>query len=96
MVKVPENPIILERLQSLSNWQLSDDGKSIKRDIKFSDFVGAFGFMSKVALIAEKMDHHPNWMNVYNQVNITLTTHDADGLTDKDFILASAIDDVLR
>jgi 4a-hydroxytetrahydrobiopterin dehydratase len=68
------------------------DGDSIKRELKFKDFIDAFGFMSKVALAAEKMDHHPDWYNVYNQVRITLNTHDASGVTEKDFQLARIID----
>jgi 4a-hydroxytetrahydrobiopterin dehydratase len=61
----------------------------------FKNFVEAWGFMSSVALLAESMDHHPNWDNVYNQVTIRLSTHDSDGLTEKDFQLAGAIDSVL-
>ena len=69
-----------------SNWVLK--GKFIHREILFKDFIEAFSFMTSVALVAEKSDHHPNWKNVYNSVKITLNTHDADGLTDKDFNLA--------
>jgi 4a-hydroxytetrahydrobiopterin dehydratase len=71
-------------------------GKFIHRDIIFKDFVEAFSFMTAVAIIAEKSDHHPNWKNVYNKVNITLNTHDADGLTKKDFQLAKKIDQILK
>ncbi len=67
------------------------DGK-LHRDLKFDDFTAAFGFMTKVALFAEKMDHHPEWSNVYNRVSIDLTTHDAGGLTELDFALAGRID----
>ena len=76
-----------------SRWRL--EGKFIRRDFVFKNFVEAWGFMSSVALLAESMDHHPNWDNVYNQVTIRLSTHDADGLTEKDFQLAGAIDSVL-
>jgi 4a-hydroxytetrahydrobiopterin dehydratase len=68
----------------------------LKRTFQFKDFIEAFGFMAKVALIAEKMNHHPNWYNVYNRVEISLTTHDAGNtVTDKDRDLAKAIDALL-
>ena len=71
-------------------WQLKE-GKLYK-EFKFADFVAAFGFMSQVALLAEKADHHPEWFNVYNKVAISLTTHDADGISTRDFALAAAIE----
>jgi len=71
-------------------------GKFILREFIFKDFVAAFSFMRSVAIIAEKSGHHPNWKNVYNKVNIALNTHDADGLTSKDFKLAKSIDQVLK
>jgi len=75
-------------------WQEKDN--KLVRDFKFRDFKEAFGFMTQVALIAEKMDHHPNWSNVYNQVTIELCTHDAgDIVTDKDRELAKAIDQLI-
>ena len=64
----------------------------LRREFVFKDFVEAFSFMTAVALVAEKSAHHPNWKNVYNKVTIDLNTHDADGLTNKDFDLAKAID----
>jgi 4a-hydroxytetrahydrobiopterin dehydratase len=70
------------------------DGK-LHRELEFKDFVEAFGFMAKVALLAEKADHHPNWSNVYNKVVIDLVTHDQGGITDKDNDLAAAINKVL-
>ena len=72
------------------------EGKFIQREIIFKDFVEAFSFMTAVAIIAEKSDHHPNWKNVYNKVTITLNTHDVDGLTNKDFQLAKGIDHILK
>ena len=78
---------VQERLKSLPNWSLTQ-GK-IRRELEFPNFVEAFGFMSRLALVAEKMDHHPNWSNVYNRVVIELETHDAGGLTKLDFELAS-------
>ncbi len=62
------------------------------RTLKFADFNAAFGFMTRVALMADKMDHHPEWSNVYDRVEVLLTTHDADGVTDKDVTLARFID----
>ena len=78
------------RLDELDGWQLHD-GK-LRRELKFSDFVTAFGFMSRVALLAERMDHHPEWFNVYGTVRIDLTTHDAGGISERDFKLAAQID----
>lgn len=69
----------------------------LTRTIEFKDFVAAFGFMAKVAIVAEKMNHHPNWSNVYNKVTFELTTHDAGNtITEKDRALARAIDDLLK
>ena len=77
----------------LPDWQFSAErGGTIRRDFVFADFVQAFAFMTRVALVAEKHDHHPEWSNVYNRVSITLTTHDAGGLTAKDVALARAAD----
>ena len=76
-------------------WTEQDD--KLTRTIQFENFIEAFGFMTKVAIVAEKMNHHPNWSNVYNKVSFELTTHDAgDKVTDKDRRLASAIDDLLK
>ena len=71
-------------------------GKFIHREILFKNFIEAFSFMTAVALVAEKSAHHPNWKNVYNKVTIALNTHDADGITDKDFALAKEIDKMLK
>jgi len=65
---------------------------SIQKEFIFKNFIDAFGFMSRVAILAEKQNHHPEWSNVYNKVNITLTTHDAGGVTKKDLTLATAIE----
>lgn len=73
-------------------WSLEAGGKAIRRTLTFADFNAAFGFMARVALAAEKADHHPEWSNVWNRVDIRLTTHDAGGLTQKDFDLAAFID----
>ncbi len=77
-------------LQGLPGW--NRDGDAIVRAYKFADFVHAFAFMTRVALLAEKADHHPEWSNVYNRVEVRLTTHDAGGLTQRDIDLARAID----
>ena len=79
-------------LARLPLWSLREDGLAIMRKLKFSDFGEAFGFMTRVAIAADKADHHPEWFNVYNRVEITLTTHDAGGLSKRDVALAEAID----
>jgi 4a-hydroxytetrahydrobiopterin dehydratase len=81
---------ITHRLQQVPAWQLSDG--RLHRAFRFADFTEAFGFMASVALLAERADHHPEWSNVYNRVDIFLTTHDAGGLSERDFALAQAID----
>ena len=81
-----------EAVADLPEWSLREDGLAITRDFEFADFSEAWGFMSRVALLAEAMDHHPDWHNVWNRVSITLTTHVADGLTARDVKLAVAID----
>lgn len=81
---------VTEKLRSLPGWELRDG--RLHRELGFDDFVGAFRFMSGVALHAEKLDHHPDWSNVYNRVTIDLHTHDAGGITELDFELAARID----
>jgi 4a-hydroxytetrahydrobiopterin dehydratase len=78
------------RMSRLKDWRI--EGEKLHREIKFGDFVEAFSFMSGVALVAERMNHHPEWFNVWNTVRIHLTTHDAGGLTALDFELATSID----
>lgn len=78
-------------LPDLSGWRLRGDGLAIEREFRFGDFAEAFGFMARVAILAEKADHHPEWFNVYNRVQVTLTTHDADGLSTRDVQLARAM-----
>lgn len=73
-------------------WALADDGKAIERRLVFKDFGQAFGFMAAVALACERADHHPDWRNVYNRVDIRLSSHDVGGLTDRDVKLARRID----
>jgi 4a-hydroxytetrahydrobiopterin dehydratase len=76
----------------LPNWQTVDGRDALSRTFEFADFSAAFGFMSRVALAAEKLDHHPEWSNVWNRVEITLSSHDAGGLTERDIKLAKIID----
>lgn len=79
-------------LAALPRWREVSGRDAITRSLQFADFGAAFGFMAHVALIAERMNHHPEWFNVYNKVDITLSTHDAGGLTTRDVELAQAID----
>jgi 4a-hydroxytetrahydrobiopterin dehydratase len=87
---------VREQLTERPGWQLSDDGLAITRTFKFKTFREAFAFMTQVALAAERADHHPEWSNVYNRVDMRLTTHDAGGLTERDFALAAVADAAAR
>jgi 4a-hydroxytetrahydrobiopterin dehydratase len=80
-------------LAELKGWSHESKRDALVKTFTFGDFVEAFGFMAKCALIAERMDHHPEWSNVYRTVNVLLTTHDAGGLTQKDVKLARAMDE---
>jgi 4a-hydroxytetrahydrobiopterin dehydratase len=77
---------------TLPHWAVVAEHDAIRREFRFKDFSQAFGFMARVALLAEQHNHHPNWSNVWNSVTIELSTHDAGGLTSKDVALAQAID----
>lgn len=77
----------------LTGWRAATDRDAIMKEFRFRDFNAAFGFMSRIALYAERNDHHPEWFNVYNRVEITLTTHNSGGVSDKDVALAHFIDD---
>ena len=83
-------------LSQLPDWTLDASTASISRHLEFADFNAAFAFMTRVALAAERRDHHPDWSNAYNVVEITLTTHDQGGLTGKDIELARFIDRVAK
>ena len=79
-------------LKRLPDWELAKDREAIVRKFQFVDFDAAFAFMTRSALMAAKMDHHPEWFNVYNKVDVTLTTHDAGGVSQKDIDLATTMD----
>ena len=79
-------------LKRLPDWNLAKDREAITAKFQFVDFDAAFAFMTRSALLAAKMDHHPEWFNVYNKVDVTLATHDAGGVTQKDIDLAAAMD----
>ena len=84
-----------EALDRLPEWDHDDARDAIVRQMVFADFAEAFAFMTRVALVAERMDHHPEWTNVFNRVTMTLTTHDAGGLSYRDVELAQAVDAML-
>lgn len=81
-------------LGALDGWTLEGGDAAIAKDFKFRTFNEAFGFMARVAMVAERLDHHPEWSNVYNMVDVRLSTHDAGGVTTLDFKLAKAMDDI--
>lgn len=91
----PERSQSLERL-SKNNWALVDGRDAIQKTFKFRSFIEAFGWMGQMALVAEKMNHHPEWFNVYNRVEVILTTHDAGGLSAMDVKLADKMDAAAR
>lgn len=92
MSKLTENKI-KEILKDFDGWEYSDN--ALHTTIEFSDFKDCFSVMTRIAFEAEKLNHHPDWSNVYNKLSITLTTHEAGGLTEKDFFLAQIIDDLV-
>ena len=93
MISLIEEGLLNNFLAKNPSWTLYN--KTIKKQFKFENFIDAFGFISKVALLSEKMDHHPNWQNTYNKVRIELTTHDLGGITSNDIKLAEAIDKLI-
>lgn len=80
-------------LAPLEGWEESEGGKALQKSFRFKSFNAAFGFMTRVALIAEKMDHHPDWTNVYNRVDVRLSTHSAGGVTELDVRLAKKMNE---
>jgi len=83
-------------MKELAGWSDTNGRDAIERTFTFKDFNEAFGFMARVALVAEKRDHHPEWRNVYKTVEVVLSTHDADGVTQKDIDLAKAMDAIAK
>tara|TARA_Y100001968_G_scaffold288679_1_gene291122 strand:- start:465 stop:752 length:288 start_codon:yes stop_codon:yes gene_type:complete len=94
MISLIEKKEVRYFIEMNPSWIIYNE--TIKKEFKFNNFIEAFGFMSKVALLAEKMDHHPNWHNTYNKVTIELTTHDMGGITTNDIKLAEAIDKLIN
>jgi 4a-hydroxytetrahydrobiopterin dehydratase len=91
---MPEQIDVAEALGGLPLWRKAQDPRpAIARTLVFADFNAAFGFMTRVALLADKVDHHPEWSNVYNRVEVLLTTHDAGGVTERDVNMARFIDE---
>ena len=82
-------------LAQLPHWRAAEGRDAIVRSFKFADFNAAFGFMTRVALLADKIDHHPEWSNVYNRVEVLLATHDADGVTELDVRMAKFMDEAV-
>lgn len=91
MSKKLTDGVLMQNLAGLDGWHLNEKKTAISRSFKFADFSAAFAFMTRIALKAEQLDHHPDWHNVYNTVNITLSTHDVGGLSEKDVVLARFI-----
>ena len=81
-------------VSQLPGWATVSEKDAISKTFKFADFNAAFGFMTRVALMADKLDHHPEWFNVYNRVEVVLTTHDADGVSELDMTMAKFMDSV--
>ena len=92
MAKKLDDAARLGLAQRLPDWKTADGRDAISKSFKFKDFNAAFGFMTRSALVAEQMNHHPEWFNVWNKVDVTLSTHDAGGLTELDLKLAEAMD----
>lgn len=87
---------VSKALQDLKGWSYDGDNKSINKKYTFEDFNEAFGFMSRIAMYAESKNHHPEWFNVYNKVDVRLSTHDASGVTEKDIDMARFMDQVTQ
>jgi len=92
MRKLQQSQDIESFINKNSGWKMVETRSALQKSFKFSNFNAAFGFMTRVALMAEKMDHHPEWFNVYNRVDVVLSTHDAGGVTELDFKLAEFMD----
>lgn len=92
MAEILNEEMIATLLAETAGWTLSNDGKAIEKTFRFTNFNAAFGWMTRAAIKAEQLNHHPEWFNVYNRVDVKLTTHDKDGLTVLDEKLAKAMD----
>ena len=92
MAKVNESQDIESFLSKNNGWSRVEGRSAIKKTYEFKNFNAAFGFMTRVAMVAEQMNHHPEWFNVYNRIDVTLSTHDAGGVTERDFKLAEKMD----
>ncbi len=92
MAEILTGPARRAALATLDDWREAADGRAIEKHFRFADFGAAFAFMTRVALLAERRNHHPDWRNVYDRVEVTLTTHDAGGVTERDIALARLID----
>jgi 4a-hydroxytetrahydrobiopterin dehydratase len=90
-VQLLDEAVRNDALSSLPEWQYDEKANGIRRSLRFDNFAQAFGFMTRIAILAEKADHHPEWFNVYNRVDILLTTHDVGGVSQRDIDLALAI-----
>jgi len=90
----PSKIDVAEALAQLEGWTAVDGREAIRKNYRFADFNAAFAFMTRVALMAEKLDHHPEWFNVYNRVEVVLATHDAGGVTELDLQMARFMDEV--
>lgn len=96
MVKTLDDAARARALAELDGWSMAEGRDAIVRTFRFEDFNAAFGFMSRAALLAERMDHHPEWFNVYNRVEVTLSTHEAGGITERDIRMAKFMDAAAR
>ena len=92
MAEILSGPARRAALATLDGWREEADGGAIEKHFRFADFLAAFGFMARVAVHAERHNHHPDWRNIYDRVEVTLTTHDAGGVTERDIALARLID----
>lgn len=92
MAKVNESQDVESFLEKNTGWSRVEGRDAMKKTFEFKNFNAAFGFMTRVAMVAEQMNHHPEWFNVYNRVDVTLTTHDANGVTERDLKLAAKMD----
>lgn len=92
MTKAYDEQTLAQEITTLDGWTIDQGRPAIQKTFKFKDFNEAWGFMSRCALLAEQADHHPEWFNVYNRVDVTLTTHDSGGVTEKDITMAKAMD----